>query len=99
MAETEFSRLKDPATRLAPCPLCGAPAELWERDHPERGHAEKVVMCSNGDPLGPLEAGCPFFVPPQDHYRARQVEAIAFWSELVEAVKAARGYNLERDDA
>lgn len=77
---------------LLRCPLCGSPAEMWERIGPA-DIVTKAVMCTRGDsePLGPMEDGCPFFMPPvRSFYRSTYREAAAVWNDAAKAAADAR---------
>jgi hypothetical protein len=82
--------------------VCGADAELWQysKDFKD-GPIEKVVMCSNGERFGPQDGavneGCLLYMPPQDFYRGRIVEAVKFWNEYANVLNAQRrGRNWKR---
>jgi hypothetical protein len=80
---------------LEPCPVCGADSELWlhSRDF-ANGPIDKLVMCSNGDRFGPqdgaMNEGCLLYMPPQEFYRARIIEAVKFWNQYSKALNAER---------
>lgn len=87
---------------LAPCPVCGADAELWQYSEDfKNGPIDKVVMCSNGDRFGPQEGaineGCLLYMPPQSFYQGRIVEAVRFWNEYAQALIELRKKNGERN--
>ena len=80
---------------LAPCPVCGADAELWQYSQDfKNGPIDKVVMCTNGERFGPQDGavneGCLLYMPPQDFYRGRIVEAVKFWNEYANVLNAQR---------
>jgi len=51
-------------------------------------------MCSNGEKFGPQDGltneGCLLYMPPQDFYRGRIVEAVKYWNEYAKALNAQR---------
>lgn len=94
-ADQEFQCLEETLgpQLAAACPVCGARPSLWQ--HIERGGSvSKVVMCSNGEQIGPDDSlasgGCPFFMPPQSFYRATIREARAFWNSYAQALVQLR---------
>ena len=49
-----YTQLKIPSNMaIEPCPVCGFDATLWEHITKDGG-AQKVVMCSHGEAIGPL---------------------------------------------
>ena len=87
---------------VEPCPVCGADAELWQYSKDfKNGPIDKVVMCANGERFGPQDGavneGCLLYMPPQDFYRGRVVEAVKFWNQYAKALNAQRrGRNWKR---
>ena len=82
-------------TPVEPCPVCGADAQLWQYSTDfKAGPIEKVLMCSNGEKFGPQDGltneGCLLYMPPQDFYRGRIVEAVKYWNEYAKALNAQR---------
>ena len=82
-------------THVEPCPVCGADAELWQYSTDfKNGPIDKVLMCSNGEKFGPQEGltneGCLLYMPPQDFYHGRIVEAVNYWNEYAKAMNAQR---------
>lgn len=80
---------------LAPCPVCGADAELLQYSEDfANGPIEKVAMCTNGDRFGPqdgaMNEGCLLYMPPQEFYRGRIVEAVKYWNEYANVLNAQR---------
>ncbi len=80
---------------IEPCPVCGADAEIWQYSTDfKNGPIDKVVMCTNGDRFGPqdglMNEGCLLYMPPQDFYRSRIVDAVKFWNEHAKALNAQR---------
>lgn len=51
-------------------------------------------MCSNNQPIGPQEDdgyyGCPLYIPPEDFYKARKGDAVAYWNAYAAALVAMR---------
>lgn len=87
----------DPAT-VARCPICASPAEVWQYSANPDAQLQRVVMCTNGEAFGPqltdgmtLLGGCLLYMPPDDFYRARTVEAVKYWNEYAKALNALRG--------
>ena len=87
---------------LAPCPVCGADAELWlySTDF-KNGPIDKVAMCTNGEKFGPqdglMNEGCLLYMPPQDFYRGRIVEAVKYWNDYAKVLnEQRRGRNWKR---
>lgn len=87
---------------LAPCPVCGALASLWQYSKDfKNGPIEKVAMCTNGDRFGPQDGatteGCLLYMPPQDFYRGRIMEAVKYWNEYAKVLdEQRRGRNWKR---
>ena len=82
-------------THVEPCPVCGAKAHLWQYSTDfKNGPIDKVMMCSNGDRFGPQDGmtneGCLLYMPPQDFYRGRIIEAIKYWNAYALALIAQR---------
>ena len=78
-------------TPIAECPVCGSPAELWQySENFATGIIHKVVMCTNGDSFHPQDGfvgeGCLLYMPPNNFYRGRYIEAIKYWNEYAKAV-------------
>lgn len=85
----------DPKTTIESCPVCGANALLWSySDDFENGPVQKVVMCENGERIGPQEGivqeGCLLFMPPPDFYQPTIREAVKFWNEFAKALSTQR---------
>ena len=102
-SDGEYKKAELPAgAYLAPCPVCGADAELWQYSKDfKNGPIEKAVMCSNGERFGPQDGatneGCLLYMPPQDFYRGRVVEAVKFWNEYANVLNSQRrGRNWKR---
>lgn len=72
---------------LAPCPLCGSPAELWERTH-AIGGALKAVMCTHGEEIAGLPNGCPMYLPTEDFYQSRKVDAVHVWNDFASTTRS-----------
>ncbi|MBK8746124.1 hypothetical protein [Propionivibrio sp.] len=58
-------------------------------------------MCTNGERFGPQDGavneGCLLYMPPQDFYRGRIVEAVKFWNEYAKMLNTQRrGRNWKR---
>lgn len=93
----EYAQLKIPSNMaIEPCPVCGFDATLWEHITKDGG-AQKVVMCSHGEAIGPQDAevlaGCQLYMPPNDFYAATIREAISYWNEFAKALNALRRQN------
>lgn len=100
--EFKMGELPGGAT-LAPCPVCGAEAELWLHSHDfKNGPIRKAGMCSNGDPIMPdggLVDGCPLCMPPEHFYRSTVREAVKYWNDYAATLVSMRwAKSLERLD-
>lgn len=92
MNDDMYEKARDPLKRyIASCPVCGSYAELWKRNW---GYITVAVMCSNNQPIGPQEdngyCGCPLYIPPEDFYKAREGDAVAYWNAYATALVAMR---------
>lgn len=95
-ANTVFNKIESAVHGhvLTACPLCGSPAEMWERV--EIDAAAKTVSCSHGDQLasmphdGLASAGCPMYSPPEGFYRATYREAAKTWNDAAAEFAAMR---------
>ena len=92
MNDDTYEKARDPLKRyIARCPVCGSDAGLWSR---KQGNVTVAVMCSNNQPIGPQEDdgyyGCPLYIPPEDFYKARKADAIAYWNAYADALVAMR---------
>ena len=80
---------------LAPCPVCGSKAEMWQFSESETDPTSKLVCCSRGDPFGPqvglVHAGCLLYMPPQEFYCSTKRDAVKYWNEYAAALIALRG--------
>lgn len=85
-----FTLIEGHDYQLAPCPLCSSPAQLWERTSSVFGGTHKAVMCSNREEVGILERGCPLYLPTEDFYCARKIEAVTLWNDLAKLAAARR---------
>lgn len=90
-AHDDYKRLEIPKGKvLQPCPVCGHDAELWQYSTSIDSPTTKVVMCANGDPFVPQERttgeGCLLYMPPDQFYRNRIVEAVKYWNEYALAL-------------
>ena len=87
---------------IEPCPVCGADAELWlYSKNFKDGPIQKVVMCKNREKFGPqkglVDEGCLLYMPPDQFYQGRIVEAVKYWNEYAKAINAQRrGRNWQR---
>jgi hypothetical protein len=91
----EYKRLNlAPGQQVEPCPVCGADSELWQFSETETSPTRKLVMCSNGDPIGPQEGGgflhegCPLYMPNQGFYRSTIRDAVKYWNEFAKALQS-----------
>jgi hypothetical protein len=79
---------------LEPCPVCGSEAQLWQYSESETSPRQLLVMCSHGEAIGPQDglanAGCPFYMPPNGHYRETIRDAVRYWNELAKAITTLR---------
>ena len=84
MNDDTYEKARDPLKRyIARCPVCGSDAGLWSR---KQGN----VMCSNNQPIGPQEDDGYCGGPPEDFYKARKGDAIAYWNAYAAALIAMR---------
>lgn len=71
---------------LLPCPLCGAPAEVWQFAEKPADALQKVVMCSSSDddwegfPELGIFASCLLQMPPNSFYMATAKAAVVLWN-------------------
>lgn len=101
MTKELYKKTAIPAgTALEACPVCGAAAELWQFSEKTDEPTTKVVMCSNGDALGPqikdgsaVFVGCLLYMPPEAFYRARAIDAVKYWNDYARALTALREAN------
>lgn len=92
----DYTLLSLPEGPIELCPCCGAEPELWQYISRPDAVASKVVMCTTGDPIGPQDstnAGCPLYMPPNQHYCATIREAVKFWNEFSKALTALQRKN------
>jgi hypothetical protein len=77
---------------LAPCPLCGSRAGIWQVTHGS-GVVQKVAMCSHGEadePLG-LITSCPMSLPDGGFfYESTYRTAAKVWNDFAAACDARR---------
>lgn len=89
-----YRRIEGKDACLEACPVCGKPAELWRYSENKDGPSHPVAMCSNGERFGPQDGiqgeGCLLYMPPEDFYRSREVEAISYWNAYAQALIAMR---------
>ncbi|GEM_PF-2206824 len=82
---------------IAPCPCCGAVAELWQFSETPTSDCLKVVMCSTAEGIGPQDGianeGCLLYMPGDDFYRPTQREANKHWNAFATALTALRVAN------
>ena len=83
-----------PSEQVLPCPLCGSDASVWEFSEKPSDPVQRVVMCSNGEALGPQDGmvneGCLFYMPPDQFYRPTGRDAVGYWNEFTRAIEAQR---------
>lgn len=105
MSHEMYTQLDAPDGKvIAECPCCSADGVLYQYQKHKDGPATKVVMCANGDRIGPQSGiageGCPLYMPGDEHYRATIREAIAYWNDYSRALRAIRRKkNWERHSA
>ncbi|WP_295378457.1 hypothetical protein [uncultured Pseudacidovorax sp.] len=95
-----YTRLNMPnGTHIEQCPVCAAGPEVWQYIPKEGENAQKVVMCSTGEDIGPHDAladgGCPMYMPPNSFYRPTIREAVKHWNEYAQALCALRRKNAQ----
>jgi hypothetical protein len=82
---------------LEACPICGSEGQLWQYSESETAPRKLLVMCSHGDRIGPQDGltneGCPFYMPPDAHYRETIRDAVRYWNELAKAINSLRRKN------
>lgn len=86
---------------LEPCPICNSAGSLWQYSESETAPRKLLVMCSHGDRIGPQDGltneGCPFYMPPDGHYRETIRDAVRYWNELARAIAALRTNGVKGD--
>ena len=88
MNDDTYEKARDPLKRyIARCPVCGSDAGLWSR---KQGNVTVAVACSNNRPIGPQEDDGYYGCPPEDFYKARKADAIAYWNAYATALVAMR---------
>jgi hypothetical protein len=96
MSHDDYKKLDDQVV-LEPCPVCGSAAELWQYSTSLDSPTSKVVCCSSKLPIGPrvgvMLDGCLLYMPPDDFYRSRIVEAVKYWNEFAKALEKYRRDN------
>ena len=97
MTNEEYTKLDIPeGVVLEPCPVCGAVPELWQH-WPKGEGATKVVMCPEGDNIGPqvglAHSGCPMYMPSNESYRPTIREAVSYWNQYAWAIAKLRARN------
>jgi hypothetical protein len=79
---------------LAPCPVCGSAASLWQYSTSETAPRKLLVCCTNGEPIGPQDGlvgeGCLLYLPPNNFYRETIRDAVRYWNEFAKALTALR---------
>ncbi len=90
--KVEFNRIDNHGQNLMPCPLCAAPAQMWEMLD-ENQSVKKFACCSVTVYFGPLDDfaieidegekgdGCPLNNPDRRFYRSRYTEAARTWND------------------
>lgn len=102
MKQTEthdcYKPIETPAmTHIEACPVCGSAGQLWRYSESPDSPTTTVVMCSNGDKLGPQQGivneGCYLYIPTENAHRATIREAVKYWNEYAKALIAKRVSN------
>lgn len=92
-----YTRLTTPAgTHVEPCPACAADPEVWQYIAKPGEVAQKVVMCSHDEAIGPhdpVAGGCLLYMPPNDFYAPTIREAVKHWNEFAKALGSLRRKN------
>lgn len=92
-----YTRLTTPAgTHIEPCPVCAADPEVWQYIAKPGEVAQKVVMCSHDEAIGPhdpVAGGCLLYMPPNDFYAPTIREAAKHWNEFAKALGSLRRKN------
>lgn len=83
------------APRLPPCPVCGAPAALYQVQESPKAFPRRVVCCSRSEPIVPEspshdEVMCFLNLPPQTLERATAREAMVVWAAMFNALTQLR---------
>lgn len=93
-----YKQIEAPAmTHIEACPVCGSAGQLWRYSESPDSPTTTVVMCSNGDKLGPQQGivneGCYLYIPTENAHRATIREAVKYWNEYAKALIAVRVKN------
>ena len=91
-------------SKLEPCPVCGANAEIWKYSEDFANYPiQWVIACNNSRPIGAQaefdNPGCLLFMPPKEFYRSRAVEAVNYWNEFANALKALRSDSNKKSES
>jgi len=85
---------------LEACPMCGSEPGLWQYSETRDAPTTKLVACSHGEAVGPqiqdggnVFSGCLLYMPTEDFYRGRIVEAINYWNSYANAMTALQRKN------
>jgi len=84
---------------VEPCPVCASDPEVWQYIDKPGAVAQKVVMCSHDEAIGPhdpIAGGCPLYMPPNDFYNPTIREAVRHWNEFAKALISLREHNSQR---
>ena len=93
-ARDMYWHMPNPPAPLAPCPVCGSDAKVWEFAEKAGDPVQRVVMCENGEQFGPQDGaindGCLLYMPPQDFYHGTGRDAARYWNEYAKALCVQR---------
>ena len=95
MTHDMYRRMQPPPkTAIEPCPVCGSEAVVWEFSEYPKDPVQRVVMCENGEKIGPQSGltheGCLLYLPPNEFYHGRGADAVRYWNEYAKALTAYR---------
>jgi hypothetical protein len=79
---------------LEPCPVCSSKAELWQFSESDKSPTQKLVCCTQGEPIGPQDGlifhGCLLYMPPDIFMRPTISDAVKYWNEFAVAIREMR---------
>ena len=93
-----YTQLRVPdGTTIDPCPVCDADPEVWQYISKPGEAAQKVVMCSHSEEIGPHDSlsggGCLLYMPPTSFYQPTIREAVKHWNDYGKALTELRKKN------
>lgn len=95
MSHDMYRRMTPPPREtVLPCPVCESEAAVWEFSESPTDRVQRVVMCENGERFGPQDGlsndGCLLYMPPDQFYHGRGVDAVRYWNEYAKALISQR---------